>query len=66
MVPQILENVKTYGYQMVIDFSYPHNVEMGGSTSGLSHAGTSELGVQSKHNQGSTEKLLIGQHCSHC
>lgn len=55
-----------YGYQTVIDCSYPHNVETGGSTSGWSRAGMSELGVQSKHNQGSTEKLLIGQRCSQC
>lgn len=40
-----------------VTYSYPHIVEMGGSTSGWYHAGTLALCVQSKHNQGSTEKL---------
>lgn len=50
----------------VIGCSYLHSVEMGGSTSGWSRASKLTLGVRSKHNQGSTEKLLIGQRCSHC
>lgn len=46
----------------MLDCPYPHSVGRGGSTSGWSHAGMLALGVRSKHNLGSSEKLLIGQH----
>ena len=59
-------NINQHILKLLQDYSYPHSVETGGSTSCWSHAGMLVLGVQSKRNRGSTEKLLIGQRHSHC